>query len=141
MARVEAGDIQPAPDTVRRLHAAIFRRHSNRFPFSPEPVPSAARAELIRAAANEAAWLDLLTGPVPVGLVGEIARAADRVLNRDESYREEVLALTSAGDRNDGVPASAGGPQAEPGTSFRSVRSRPASVTRATTLKPSRSWA
>jgi hypothetical protein len=110
-------------------------RSSNRRPFRPEPVPLAARAELTAAARAESAWLELVTGTVPVAAVAEIANAANRVLTRDPAYVEELRSWTrgaavSAGSAppaapalspgsapelaDDGVPASAGGPTTEP---------------------------
>jgi nitroreductase len=99
------------------LHAAIRRRHSNRRPFADVPVPVPARTRLIDAAREERAWLDLLVGAGPLAAIGEIVRAADRVLNRNPEYRSEIAAWSRA-DRadmaDDGVPALAGGPRPEP---------------------------
>jgi len=115
MVRLVPTGHRPATPTERRLHAAIGRRHSNRAPFFPEPVPATARRALVAAARAEGAWLDLLTGLGPLTAVGEIAHAAARVLDRDPGYRWEISAW-SRGDEShvDGVPASAGGPQTEP---------------------------
>jgi nitroreductase len=108
------GRHEPA-DRAKQLAAAIPNRHSNRSPFWPEPVPAAARGELLAAAQAEGAWLSLLIGPLPVGIVGEIARSADRVLNRDEAYRAEVRAWSrTSPERADGVPEAAGGPSPQP---------------------------
>jgi len=99
----------------QRLFAAIPRRHSNRDPFWPDPVPVDARARLLDAAIAEAAWLELVTGTAAVGAVAEIAHAASRVLNRNPSYVAELTAWTRPDDSaSDGVPASAGGPSSEP---------------------------
>jgi nitroreductase len=115
MSEVIVGTRRLATSSERRLHAAIPRRHSNRLPFWPDPVPAQARAELLEAASAEFAWLELLTGPLPVGIVGEIAQAANRVLLRDDAYRAEIHAWSGVGaDRADGVPTSAGGPTSEP---------------------------
>jgi nitroreductase len=97
------------------LHGAIGRRHSNRRPFAGTPVPVPSRARLIAAAREERAWLDLLVGAGPLIAVGEIVRAADRVLNRNPAYRAEVVAWTRSETAiSDGVPVSAGGPSPEP---------------------------
>jgi hypothetical protein len=100
------------------LHAVIRRRHSNRRPFADAPVPVPSRARLIEAARQERAWLDLLVGAGPLAAIGEIVRAADRVLNRNPNYRSEILAWSRT-DRagtaaDDGVPVLAGGPRPEP---------------------------
>jgi nitroreductase len=100
------------------LHAAIPRRHSNRRPFADAPVPVQSRARLIEAAREERAWLDLLVGAGPLAAVGEIVRAADRVLNRNPDYRAEIAAWSRAETADpaagDGVPSLAGGPRPEP---------------------------
>jgi Nitroreductase family len=118
LARVGAGPPRPprAPTPAqRRLYAAIPRRHSNRAPFAPVPVPADVRAELMAAARDEGAWLALLIGPAAVGAVAEIAHAASTVLHRDPRYRAELATWTRPdGGGGDGVPAAAGGPSPEP---------------------------
>ena len=118
---------RPATPVEHRLFRAIPLRSSNRRPFRPEPVPLAARAELTAAAKAEAAWLELVTGTVPVAAVAEIANAANRVLNRDPAYVEELRSWTRGAESADGVPASAGGPTTEPHDLFpqRSFGDRP----------------
>ncbi len=115
MVRLVPVAARPATPLERRLYEAIPRRHSNRAPFRPEPVPADARTQLVTAARAEGAWLELIIGLVPVGAVAEVARAAGRVLDRDPAYRAELAAWTRAEDgAADGVPASAGGPSPEP---------------------------
>ncbi|GID32334.1 Acg family FMN-binding oxidoreductase [Paractinoplanes brasiliensis] len=98
----------------RALFAAIPRRHSNRAPFHPDPVPPAIRIKLIEAARDEGAWLDLLVGMTAMTGFAEIAGSADRVLRRDGLYQAEMLGWTHAGLAADGVPAGAGAPLPEP---------------------------
>jgi nitroreductase len=106
----------PKPPTPleRRLYAAIPRRHSNRRPFRDEPVPLPARVALIDAARETSAWLELVSGTVPVAAMAEIAQAANRVLRRDAAYIAELASWTRRGEASDGVPAVAGGPSPEP---------------------------
>jgi nitroreductase len=102
-------------EAEQRLYQAIPSRRSNRAPFRPEPVPLPARAALVAAAAADDTWLDLVSGVVPVAAVAEIANAANRVLCRDPAYLAELTSWTRHGERSDdGVPAEAGGPTAEP---------------------------
>jgi hypothetical protein len=97
------------------LHAAIPRRHSNRRPFADAPVPVPSRSRLIDAAREERAWLDLLVGAGPLTAVGEIVRAADRVLNRNPDYCAEIEAWSRPDtSTDDGVAVLAGGPRPEP---------------------------
>ncbi|MEV6810681.1 nitroreductase [Micromonospora sp. NPDC051296] len=109
------------PDLPRRptpaeqnLYAAIPRRFSNRAPFWPDPVPADARWQLGEAARAEHGWLELLIGVSAVNAFAEIAHSAHRVLERDPAYRAEREAWVRAAHAPDGVPAAAGGPQAEP---------------------------
>jgi nitroreductase len=123
------GALRPGTPVEHRLFRAIPLRSSNRRPFRPEPVSLAARAELTAAAKAEGAWLELVTGTVPVAAVAEIANAANRVLCRDPAYVEELRSWTRASSPApspgsapqaspevavDGVPANAGGPTTEP---------------------------
>ncbi|QOC92865.1 Acg family FMN-binding oxidoreductase [Micromonospora craniellae] len=104
---------RPTP-TEQNLHAAIRRRHSNRAPFWPDPVPADTRWRLGEAARAEHCWLELLIGVSAVTAFAEIARGAHRVLERDPAYRAERVAWVRAEPAPDGVPAAVGGPQAEP---------------------------
>jgi nitroreductase len=111
---VSAGERRPANPTDQRLWEAVSRRHSNRAPFWPDPVPSDARASLLAAARAEAAWLELLIGASPLAALSEVAQYADQVLMRNAAYRTELAAWTRDGATPDGVPAEAGGPRPEP---------------------------
>ncbi|BCJ57653.1 Acg family FMN-binding oxidoreductase [Micromonospora endophytica] len=108
------------PDLPRRptpaeqsLYAAIPRRFSNRAPFWPDPVPADARWRLGEAARTEFCWLELLIGVSAVNAFAEVAQGAHRVLERDPAYRTEREEWVRATYTPDGVPVSAGGPQAE----------------------------
>jgi nitroreductase len=115
LARLSPLPARPATPVEIALHAAIPRRHSNRRPFADAPVPVPSRTRLIEAARDERTWLELLVGAGPLTAVGEIVRAADRVLNRDPEYRAEVAAWTRPdAATGDGVPIAAGGPSPEP---------------------------
>lgn len=105
---------RPATPVEQRLWQALWRRHSNRAPFWPDPVPAPARAELTAAAAAEGGWLELLIGPGPVAALAGVASAADQVLMRNPAYRAELAAWTRTGPASDGVPAGAAGPRPEP---------------------------
>jgi nitroreductase len=115
VARLVPGTPRPPTYPEQALLAAVPRRHSNRQPFWPDPVPSPARVELIEAARTEGAWLDLLVGMTPLAGFAEIAQSADRVLRRDPQYQAELMAWshTEAGNP-EGVPVIAGAPAAEP---------------------------
>ena len=114
IARLTPGPPRPPTYTERDLHAAITRRHSNRTPFWPDPVPADARTRLIEAAHSESAWLDLLVGMTALAGFAQIADSADRVLRRDQHYQTEIIGWTHADDAPDGIPVAAGAPLPEP---------------------------
>ncbi len=126
MARVNLGRPHTPTPTESALYAAIPRRHSNRRPFSAQPVPGEVRARVIAAAREEGTWLELLIGPFALTALAEITQAADRVLARDPRYLKEIATWTrdsngrgphgvrTVVDLTDGVPTSAGGPRPEP---------------------------
>lgn len=116
LARLIPAAPRPATPLERRLHAAIPRRHSNRQPFADTPVPVAVRADLITAARQEHAWLDLILGPAAIDAVAELTRTADAILNAAPQYQRELRSWTrDAGGRPaDGVPATAAGPPPAP---------------------------
>ncbi|MFC5923246.1 Acg family FMN-binding oxidoreductase [Micromonospora vulcania] len=108
-------DVQRRPSPAEQsLYAAIPRRFSNRMPFWPDPVPADARWRLGEAARAEQCWLELMIGVSAVAALGEIARSAHRVLERDPAYRSERERWLRQESAPDGVPASAGGPRSEP---------------------------
>lgn len=100
--------------TERDLAAAIGRRHSNRRPFWPDPVPPDARRRLVEAARAESGWLDLLVGMTALSGFAELAQSADRVLRRDVRYQAELSTWTHADTAPDGVAALSGAPVGEP---------------------------
>jgi nitroreductase len=98
------------------LHAAIFRRQTNREPFSPEPVPPGVRAELTEAARVEGAILHVLD-VAGAARVLRLAADAERDLLADPAYRVE-LARWAGGQRDrDGIPGGALGSRSAVGRS------------------------
>ena len=114
IARLVPGHERPPTYAETDLFAAIERRHSNRMPFWPDPVPAETRVRLIEAARTEGAWLDLLVGMTALSGFAEIAHSADRVLRRDARYQAEMAAWTHTDVAPDGIPVTAGAPAPEP---------------------------
>jgi len=114
LAHLAPGPPRPATPAEQRLFAAIPNRHSNRVPFWPDPVPPRVRSRLIEAARAEGAWLELVIGTAAVGALAEIAHAANRVLQRDPAYREEMAGWVRAERAADGIPVLAAAPVPEP---------------------------
>jgi hypothetical protein len=114
IARLTPGRERPPTYAEEDLYAAIPRRHSNRKPFWPDPVPADARMRLMEAARSENAWLDLLVGVTALTGFAEIAQSADRVLRRNIDYQSELIAWTHADAALDGIPVAAGAALNEP---------------------------
>ncbi|HEX6497480.1 MAG TPA: nitroreductase [Micromonosporaceae bacterium] len=115
MARVVPGKPRPATPTERSLYAAIPRRRSNRAPFWPEPTLAEDRTRLIEAARAEGGWLEMVIGPLAVAAVAEIARAANRMLERNPEYLAELRSWVRGGGHvGNGIPTEAAGPRGEP---------------------------
>lgn len=112
LARLLPAAPRPATPQERRLHAAIARRHSNRYPLSEVPVPAAARTALVRAAQDEGAWLHVVESPADVEKTADLVREADRILRADPAYLAELRTWTGVEPAaEDGVPGDAGGPE------------------------------
>jgi nitroreductase len=100
----------------RELQAAIFRRQTNREPFSSQPIPSDDRAALAEAARREGAALDMLDRAEGTRVLG-LAADAERQLLADPAYRVE-LARWAGGERDrDGIPDRTLGPKSAVGRS------------------------
>jgi nitroreductase len=112
VARLVPGAPRPATPHERRLHAAIPRRHSNRYPLADVPVPPVARADLVRAADDEGCWLHVIESPADADAAADLVREADRILRADPAYVTELRTWTGFGATADqGVPGGAGGPE------------------------------
>ncbi|MDI6100903.1 nitroreductase [Actinoplanes sp. NEAU-A12] len=114
IARLTPARNRPPTYTEQDLYAAIGRRHSNRQPFWPDPVPADVRVRLIEAARAEGAWLDLLVGMTALTGFSEIAHSADRVLRRDTRYQGELITWTDTDSRTEGIPVAASATVTEP---------------------------
>lgn len=98
----------------RELHAAIFRRQTNREPFAGQLVPAGVRSELAEAAHVEGAALYVLDRDEARRVLG-LAAGAERDLLADPAYRAE-LARWAGGQRDrDGIPDQALGPRSAVG--------------------------
>lgn len=111
VAEVRHGGAAAVHRESARLLAAVPRRHTDRRPFADVPVQLSDRSELCRAAAEEAARLDVVIDPTRRRKLSELAHTAHRRQLDDTAFRAELARWTGTqGDRPDGVPVSAGGP-------------------------------
>ena len=98
------------PD-LRRLLDAVPRRRTNRRPFTDTHVGRPEQHALRRAATEEGAWLHVVEDPQQRNELGRLARRAHLRQTGDPAFRAELAAWTGhTDDRDDGVPAHAGGP-------------------------------
>ena len=112
VARLTPAGPRPPTPVERRLHAAIPRRHSNRYPFADVPVPASARRGLVGAAQDEGGWLFLAESVAEAEAVADLVRDADRILRADPAYLTELGTWTGVGTTaGEGVPHEAGGPE------------------------------
>lgn len=104
---VEAGT--PADVRVRRMYAAMTRRHTHRGGFEDRPLSADLLVQLQQAAADEGAMLLYVHDPGQRRRVLHLARAAERTLANDERVRAEIAEWTPPprSQRRDGVPATA----------------------------------
>jgi nitroreductase len=104
-----------ARDSERELFAVIGQRHTNRHPFSGQPVPAGVLAELVEAARVEGATLHIL-GEGAAERVLDLTAKADRAERAQPGYRAE-LAKWAGGQRDDdGIPDAALGPRVAGGS-------------------------
>ena len=104
-----------ARESERELFAVIGDRHTNRNPFSGEPVPTSVLAELVEAARLEGATLHIL-GEAAAERVLDLTAKADLAERAQPGYRSE-LAKWAGGQRDeDGIPDSAFGPRVADGS-------------------------
>ena len=98
------------------LHAAIWRRQTNREPFSNRPVPPGIRAELAEAACLEGATLAFLDRDEAERVL-RLAAEAERDLLADPAYRAELARWAGGYRDRDGIPGTALGPRSPEGRS------------------------
>ena len=109
LASVRFGGHRPPTPLLRQLLAAVPRRHTNRLPFTDEPVTTGERAALCKAAMEEGAWLHMVENDRERGQLARLAAEAHTSQQADPAYRAELAEWTAvAEDRDDGVPARPG---------------------------------
>lgn len=109
LARVEVRPGLPADVRIRRMYAALTRRHTHRGPFEDRPLSTELAVGLQEAAADEGASLVYIYDPGQRRRVLHLAREAERKLAEDERVRAELAewAPGPTAHRRDGVPAYA----------------------------------
>jgi nitroreductase len=106
LAVVRRGAGRPDP-ALPPLDRAASRRHTNRRPFGPDTVPADVLEELAAAVTAEDAVLLPLRTPEQRALAAASTQDAERLLNADPAYREELWRWTGRSPaEGDGVPPS-----------------------------------
>jgi len=109
-ARVTFGPPVAVSATVRSLHAAIPKRHTNRRPFTRVSVPEEVLAELVAAASVEGGRLSLAEEGARDAVLS-LVRLAERRAHFEPDYLRELGEWTApTPHRRDGVPQEAYGP-------------------------------
>lgn len=110
VARVGIGRPVPPSTRLSELASAIPRRHTNRRPFAPTPVPASVLDELVGAAECEGATLQVASA-VGRNAILSLVRTAEHRLRSEGRYRAELTTWTHpVPGRRDGVPPQAFGP-------------------------------
>jgi hypothetical protein len=97
------------PDLLASVRFGVPKRHTNRLPFTDEPVTSGERAALHKAAMEEGAWLHMVEDERERSALARLAAEAHAVQRADPAYQAELALWTAATpDSDDGVPARTG---------------------------------
>jgi len=92
LARVRPGKARAATDEERRLFRTIPKRHTNRQPYEPRPIPESLRDALRASAEAEGAWLRMVEGEEARAHVADLIAEGDRLQITDIRFRREVAA-------------------------------------------------
>ncbi|MEU3403612.1 nitroreductase family protein [Streptomyces sp. NPDC006670] len=119
LATVTIDEAEGADRELASLHDAVRRRHTSRYPFSEEPVPTALLDGLWAAARLEGCRLTV-PDTWHIDTVLGLVRDAEHREEIDPLARAETAAWTShrqdaSGTRSDGIPAAAFGPKGSGG--------------------------
>ena len=106
IAAVQAEPGRPPTFAEREMYEGIWLRHTDRSPFTAEPIAASQVSALTDAAKLEFTTLRMLSAS-EVLTVLELATAASEALGADIGHRTELQQWIATGSRDDGIPASA----------------------------------
>jgi len=106
IAAVQAEPGRPPTFAEREMYEAIWRRHTNRNPFTAEPISESMHDALEQAAGFEFATMRMLNN-TEAAVVLELAAKASAELAEDVDHRIELQRWIGASGRGDGIPADA----------------------------------
>jgi nitroreductase len=106
VAAVQAETGRPPSLAERELYEAIWHRHTDRGPFTAEPIPEPLKDGLEQAARYEFATLRMLSR-TQAATVLDLAARASAELGADVEHRIELQSWIATHDQHDGIPAEA----------------------------------
>jgi len=106
VAAVQAEPGRPPAFAERELYEAIWRRHTDRNPFTSEPISGSVVVALERAAGLEFATLRMLTTS-EAAIVLDLAAKASTELARDVAHTIELQRWIATNSSREGIPAEA----------------------------------
>ena len=106
LAAVQAEPGRPPTFAERELYEAIWQRHTNRSPYTSEPIAEAMRVTLEQAAGFEFATLRMLNGRDAARVLDMSARASAELAD-DVDHRIELQKWIATASSDDGIPAEA----------------------------------
>lgn len=106
IAAVQAEPGRPASFAEREMYGAIWQRHTNRDPFTAEPIAESVREALEQAARFEFTTLRMLSSK-QAATVLDMAAQASAELAEDVDHRIELQRWIATNSRDDGIPADA----------------------------------
>ncbi len=106
VAAVQAEPGRPPTFAEREMYEAIWHRHTNRGPFTEEPITASVRTALADAARLEFAALRMLSA-AEADTVLDLASAASAELASDVRHRIELQQWIATSSQDDGIPAGA----------------------------------
>jgi nitroreductase len=104
IAAVQAEPGRPPTFAEREMYEAIWQRHTNRDPFTAEPISESVREALEQAARFEFTTLRML-GSTEAATVLDMAARASAELAGDVDHRIELQQWIATNSRDDGIPA------------------------------------
>jgi len=106
IAAVQAEPGRPPTFAEREMYEAIWQRHTNRGPFTAEPVSESVREALAQAATFEFTTLRMLSN-TDTATVLDMAAQASAELAGDVDHRIELQRWIATNSRDEGIPADA----------------------------------
>lgn len=110
LAAVQAEPARPPCFAEQEAYQAIWRRHTNRRPFTGARIPDSVETEMEQAASFEFAALRMLE-PRDAARVIDLASTAESMLAADPDHQLELQRWIGATSGADGIPASALAPR------------------------------